>query len=105
MCLGVHWSYLLDKAIINVSAIECHKRETFKSCRACFVLCGTYLCAEPCITIGTSLLEVATRFNSSSFEMNRKPGRGELASGHHGDTHSYCRLRTEQRCSSAKEYA
>ena len=100
--LGGHWSYLLDKVIINVSAIECHKRETFKSCRACFILCGTYLCAEPCITIGTSLLEVATTFNSSSFETNRKPGQEELASGLHGTTHSCCRLRTEQYCSKRK---
>ena len=55
----------------NVSAIECNKRETFKPCRAGFVLCRTYLCAEPCITIGTSLLEVATRFDSCPLEMNR----------------------------------
>ena len=40
-----------------------------------------------------------------SFEMNRRPDREELASGHHGNTHSYCRLRTEQHCSSANGYA
>ena len=65
---------LLDTGNINVSAIECNKRETFGSCRARFILCRTYLCAEPCITIGTSLLEVATSFNSCLFEMNEKPG-------------------------------
>ena len=41
--LGGHWRYFLDMVIINASAIQCIKRETFKSCRARFVLRRTYI--------------------------------------------------------------
>lgn len=105
MGLGGHWSYILHKVIINVSAMFRQLNAIRAKRFSHVVLALFYVVHTYAPNLVLQLEPPYWRSLQVSTLLNKNPGREEVASGRHGNTHSYCRLRTEQHCSSGKEYA